>query len=444
MERMYIYIYIYIYRSETFWVIAGYGNQIVHEETFVIQKKDIMDKRRKMEFYSVFFVSYPNMEEKAEIEDNLYNISVISDRWTGLEINESIYLNDIRLPIENNPQTPIDLKAPLVPISRLKNPIFESLYSSKFAYFNRIQSHIFETLYEGENNVLIGAPTGSGKTIMAELAMLRIFRDHPNKKVLYIAPLKALAKERIIDWKKRIEGILHKKVVELTGDYTPDLRAIRESRVIISTPEKWDGISRHWQEREYVQEVGLLVIDEIHLLGQDRGPVLEVIVSRMRHISSTKHTPVRFIGLSTALANAQDVADWLGVPLPSLFNFGHQVRPVPITVYVEGFTEKAYCPRMATMNKPTYNAIKAHSYDKPVLVFVSSRRQTRLTALDLISYSAIDEPIRRPFLWMDEDIIADIAETITDDNLKHTLQFGIGMHHAGLTENVDYLYIYYI
>lgn len=52
-------------------------------------------------------------------------------------------------------------------------------------------------------------------------------------------------------------------------------------------------------------QVGLLVIDEIHLLGADRGPTLEVIVSRMRYIAAQTERPVRFVGLSTALANAQ-------------------------------------------------------------------------------------------------------------------------------------------
>ena len=57
----------------------------------------------------------------------------------------------------------------------------------------------------------------------------------------------------------------------------------------------------------------VLIIDEIHLLGDERGPVLEVIVSRTNFIAShTKH-PVRVIGLSTALANARDLADWLGI-----------------------------------------------------------------------------------------------------------------------------------
>jgi activating signal cointegrator complex subunit 3 len=145
---------------------------------------------------------------------------------------------------------------------------------------------VFHTLFHTDSNVLIGAPTGSGKTIMSELAMLRVFKQTPKSKIIYVAPLKALAKERIIDWKKRLEnGPLGKVVLELTGDVTPDLKALTKADVLITTPEKWDGISRNWQHRSYVQEVALVIIDEIHLLGQERGPVIEVIVSRMRYIA---------------------------------------------------------------------------------------------------------------------------------------------------------------
>jgi activating signal cointegrator complex subunit 3 len=95
-------------------------------------------------------------------------------------------------------------------------------------------------------NVLLGAPTGSGKTISAELAMMRTFRDEPGGKVVYIAPLKALVRERIEDWRKHLCPVLGKRLVELTGDYTPDLRALLSADIIVATPEKWDGISRNW------------------------------------------------------------------------------------------------------------------------------------------------------------------------------------------------------
>lgn len=65
--------------------------------------------------------------------------------------------------------------------------------------------------------------------------------------------------------------------------------------------------------RKYVQAMRLLVIDEIHLLGDERGPVLEVIVSRTNFIASHTEQKVRVVGLSTALANAKDLADWLAI-----------------------------------------------------------------------------------------------------------------------------------
>lgn len=114
---------------------------------------------------------------------------------------------------------------------------------------------------------------------------------------------------------------LGKKVVELTGDVSPDVRSIREASVIVTTPEKWDGVSRSWNTRNYVRAVALIVIDEIHLLGEDRGPVLEVIVSRTNFISSHTEKGLRIVGLSTALANARDLADWLGIGKVGLFNF---------------------------------------------------------------------------------------------------------------------------
>lgn len=111
----------------------------------------------------------------------------------------------------------------------------------------------------------------------------------------------------------RLEEKLNKRVVELTGDVSPDVRAIIAADVIVTTPEKWDGISRSWQTRNYVKDVALIVIDEIHLLGEDRGPVLEVIVSRTNFIASHTTKTLRIIGLSTALANARDLANWLGI-----------------------------------------------------------------------------------------------------------------------------------
>ena len=92
----------------------------------------------------------------------------------------------------------------------------------------------------------------------------------PSRRQETVHGMQALVRERMNDWGKGLCARLGKKMVELTGDYTPDLRALLSADIIICTPEKWDGISRNWQNRTYVQKVCLLVIDEIHLLGADR------------------------------------------------------------------------------------------------------------------------------------------------------------------------------
>ena len=88
--------------------------------------------------------------------------------------------------------------------------------------------------------------------------------------------------------------------------------------------------------------------------------------------------------------------------------------------------------RMATMNKPCFAAIKQHAPDRPTLIFVASRRQTRLTAFDIINYAAAEENPKL-FLGCDESYIETVAETIRDEALRHTITFGIGLHHAGLS-----------
>jgi activating signal cointegrator complex subunit 3 len=319
-----------------------------------------------------------------------------------------------------------------LPITALGNPEYEALY--KFKHFNPIQTQVFHCLYHTNNNTLLGSPTGSGKTVAAEIAMFRVFNQCPDMKCVYIAPLKALVRERIKDWKIRFEERLGKKVIELTGDFTPDTRAIQSADVIVTTPEKWDGMSRSWQTRSYVKQVALLIIDEIHMLGEDRGPVLEVIVSRTNFIASHTERPLRIIGLSTAVANARDLADWLGIKgLIGLYNFRPSVRPVPLEAHIQGYPGKHYCPRCMSMNKPAYQAIRIHSPNKPVLIFVSSRRQTRLTAEDLTRYLLNDDNPKQ-WLHMPEHEMNNLLTQIQDKSLRLTLSFGIGIHHAGLKD----------
>ncbi|KAI2614176.1 Sec63-domain-containing protein [Hypoxylon fragiforme] len=410
--------------SESFyiWVENSETSEIYHHEFFILNRRKLYDDH-ELNFTIPLSDPLPNQ---------IY-VRAVSDKWLGAETVNPVSFQHLIRPDTESVYTDLLNLQPL-PISALKNPGLEEIYAKRFQFFNPLQTQIFHTLYHTPANVLLGSPTGSGKTVAAELAMWWAFRERPGSKVVYIAPMKALVRERVKDWGARLAGPLGLKLVELTGDNTPDTRTIKDADIIVTTPEKWDGISRSWQTRGYVRQVALVIIDEIHLLAGDRGPILEIIVSRMNYIAQSTKNAVRLLGMSTACANATDLANWLGVK-EGLFNFRHSVRPVPLELYIDGFPEvRGFCPLMQSMNRPTFLAIKTHSPDKPVIVFVPSRRQTRLTAKDLINLCGMEDNPRR-FVNMSEDDLQLHLTRVKDDALKEAINFGIGLHHAGLVES---------
>jgi len=405
------------------WVENSDTSRIYHHEFLVLTRRKLHDTHE--------------LHFTIPMEDPLPNqiyVRAVSDRWLGAETVTAVSFQHLIRPDTESVYTDLLNLQPL-PITALKNPALEELYAKRFRFFNPMQTQLFHTLYHRDVNVLLGSPTGSGKTVAAELAMWWAFRERPGSKVVYIAPMKALVRERVKDWGDRLAKPLGLRLVELTGDNTPDTKTIRDADIIITTPEKWDGISRSWQTRDYVRKVSLVIIDEIHLLAGDRGPILEIIVSRMNYIGASTGRPVRLLGMSTACANATDLASWLGVKEgEGLFNFRHSVRPVPLELYIDGFPEtRGFCPLMQSMNRPTFLAILNHSPEKPVIVFVPSRRQTRLTAKDLINLCGMEDNPRRFLHMSEEDLQVNLAR-VKDDALREALNFGIGLHHAGLVE----------
>ena len=149
-------------------------------------------------------------------------------------------------------------------------------------------------------NVLIGSPTGSGKTVSAELSVLRLLRAHPGMKAVYIAPLKALVRERMLDWGAKFVQKLGYSLQELTGDMRPT-RARCSSDIPTTTPEKWDGVSRDWRGASTCARSGWSSSTR-STCSRGARPDLEVTVSRMRYISTKTGQPVRIVGLSTAMA----------------------------------------------------------------------------------------------------------------------------------------------
>lgn len=191
------------------------------------------------------------------------------------------------------------------PVTQLfKNPI-SALWKSKFDKFNTLQSEVSTVLVHTNDNVVVSAPTSAGKTAVFEMAMARhisidleVLRKASDwrqmqlpkcRKIVYISPSKALCEERYEDWSRRLSDLkLGISSAMITGDAEPGeaFRDIANSHIILTTPEKWDSLTRRWTENFVLfGSVKLILVDEVHLLGDAcRGSCLESVLCRMKTI----------------------------------------------------------------------------------------------------------------------------------------------------------------
>lgn len=161
-------------------------------------------------------------------------------------------------------------------------------------------------LFSNSNNQIVCTPTGSGKTLVAELAMLDTILNK-KKRVIYIVPLKALATEKFREFKEMYSGLFTIKVS--VGDVS-DERFANDFDLLILTSEKLDSMIRH--SRSFIDDVGLVVADEVHLINDEtRGATLEVLLS----IFKAKYPKIRLIGLSATVGNPEEICSWLEADL---------------------------------------------------------------------------------------------------------------------------------
>eukprot|EP01124_Arcella_intermedia_P027745 TRINITY_DN5491_c0_g1_i1.p1 TRINITY_DN5491_c0_g1~~TRINITY_DN5491_c0_g1_i1.p1 ORF type:complete len:1958 (-),score=488.84 TRINITY_DN5491_c0_g1_i1:48-5852(-) len=415
-----------------FWILVEDvdGDHILHHEMFILKKKFAQD-----EHYLTFTV--PLFEPLPP----QYFIKVIADRWLGSETVLPVSFRHLILPEKYPPHTELLDLQPL-PVAALKNPQFESMYKDKFTYFNAIQTQVFNTIYNTDQNVLVCAPTGSGKTICAEFAILRERMKAKPGKIVYIGALESVCQERFNDWSDKFGQLLSLKVFVLTGEWTTDQKLMNSGHILIATPEVWDNISRRWKQRKAVQSVGLYIIDELHLIGSEGGPTLEVVVSRIRYITQQLKSDkeeadpnifTRIVALSTSIANAKDLGEWIGATPHSLFNFLTIVRPVPLEIQIQGFDSPHFKACILSMTKPLLYSISHNANDKPVIVYVPSRYLTRTIARDIITHTSSGDTPRK-FLHISESELEAIFQYIPSKSLRETLSFGVGFLHEALSE----------
>ena len=364
---------------------------------------------------------------------------------------------------------------PVGSLNTLLTPrIVNSLWAQKFDRFNHFQSVMVDTLSRSDKSIVVSAPTGAGKSTIFELAMARFFsvdlkaQEHnaeiPNstfsssqiscaRKIVYIAPSKALCEERHADWSRKLEQMnLGLEVALVTGQdvgseqTTTSFSDLIAAHLIVTTPEKWDSMTRRWNESFFLfASVKLLLLDEVHLLGDEsRGWCLESIITRMKTIqraaSSLTTTPLeirassytetnpdalkstfRTVAVSATLPNLLEVAAFLEAN--DAYSFDDSYRPVPLTKHVNslGWVGNNEWRFWSNLSEHVPEIIRRFSHGKQALIFCHSKKETQKVAELLIRKNfgkrgvrKIDPPWNKPVEYM--------------------LGHGIGYHHAGMSK----------
>ncbi|GLB39382.1 putative sec63-domain-containing protein [Lyophyllum shimeji] len=408
--------------AETFHVLVEDvdGEIILFHDTFVLRQRYAEDEHNMTLTVPMFEPVPPN-----------YYISVISDRWLHAETRLPISFKHLILPEKFPPPTPLLDLQPL-PLSALHNKEFEEIYSSTIQMFNKIQTQVFQALYTSDENVFIGAPTGSGKTICAEFALLRLWSKRQHIRAVCIEPYQEMADQRAAEWRAKFSTLQGgKEIVSLTGEMSADLRLLEKGDVIVCTPSQWDVLSRRWRQRKNVQNIGLLIADEVQLVGGEVGPVYEVILSRTRYVSAQTEIKTRIVACGVSLANARDLGEWIGAPSHAIFNFSPSARPLDMDIHIQSFTIPHFPSLMIAMSKPAYLAIVEYSPTKPVIIFVSDRRQCRLTVDDLLTHCGADDKPDR-FLNVELEDLQPHLDHIRDPGLVESLKHGVAYFHEAL------------
>ncbi|XP_062285176.1 probable ATP-dependent DNA helicase HFM1 [Scomber scombrus] len=319
---------------------------------------------------------------------------------------------------------------------------FRSVFS-EFPFFNYVQSKALDdVLYTGKNFVAC-APTGSGKTVLFELAIIRLLMETSEPwrdvKAVYMAPIKALCSQCFESWRKKF-GPLGLNCKELTGDTEiDDFFEIQDSHIILTTPEKWDSMTRKWKDNCLLQLVRLFLIDEVHVVKDTtRGATLEVVVSRMKavHAYRTAQNPesdlsMRFVAVSATIPNISDIADWLcNESGPATYlEMDDSHRPVKLRKVVLGFpcnpnqTEFKFD---LSLNYKMANIIQTYSDQKPALVFCSTRKGVQQSA------SVLAKDARFIMSIEHKQRLMKYANSILDSKLRDLVMLGVGFHHAGV------------
>jgi len=289
---------------------------------------------------------------------------------------------------------------------------------------------------EGEN-LVASIPTASGKTLIAELAMLSSVARGGT--ALYIVPLRALASEKHAEFEQFEQYGLDIGVS--TGNYESEGGWLSGKDIVVATSEKVDSLVRNGAP--WIEDLTCVVADEVHLVDDaERGPTLEVTLAKLRRINPDLQT----VALSATIGNADELANWLNAEL-----LDSDWRPIDLkkgvhygqALHLEDGSQREL--RVRNGEKATAAIVRDTLEDDrdeegevveeggSSLVFVNSRRNAEAAAGRLSKTVANHlAPDERAQLQDVATEIRDVSDTETSEDLADAVEGGAAFHHAGL------------
>src|SRR3989338_5147089 len=300
--------------------------------------------------------------------------------------------------------------------------VSEYLKGKGLGKLNPVQEEaLSQGLLDGAN-IVVSSPTGSGKTLIAEIAALNTIRR--GKKVIYTCPLRALATEQYNNFKSS-----HESTALSIGDFDSHDSQLGRYDWVCTTFEKLDSMLR--KKEPWIKQCGLLIVDEIHEIDSDRGPTLEVMISRIKHFLPE----VQILGLIATIPNTIEIAKW-----PNARVVSSDYRAVPLhegTLLdnkIEFSNGDAGIYELKSDRKDPLSAVIEDTLkcDKQAIVFVNTKRSAESAALKLSMLTKVAIQERRTNAVASK--ILDALEIPTEQckRLADLAKQGIAFHHSGL------------
>lgn len=244
----------------------------------------------------------------------------------------------------------------------------------KFDKFNPVQSRIFE-IYNHDCNVVVAAQTSAGKTICSEMLMAHEIRERGGK-AMYLAPLRALAREKIDDWSDSDHHFGNLNLSICTGDFRlTDKRKeeLENANIIIMTSEMLNSRCRNYksESNDWLKSIGTLVIDESHLLTvPNRGDHLECGLMKFTKISPN----CRIVALSATMPNVVEISKWIeSLNSKETYLINSKYRPCPLDIHYEGYEDfGTYEIKEESKIDKAIDILRKHKDDK-FLIFVHTK-----------------------------------------------------------------------